>query len=111
MDAAQRLALIRARLRPVAAPVSKPVGIHASANGQPSSVKKNGPWIGTGRGVLGCNNGVLLYPPERRKEWVSKADAPEPAKPCRHQRKARVNPLTRIAQQLPKKLPRVGPDS
>jgi len=48
--------------------------------------------------------GLALTPPTRRNDWVKE---PDPIRPnhLAHKRQTRVNPLTRIAEQLPRKLP------
>jgi hypothetical protein len=98
MDAAQRLALIRSRCRSHTDAAPKPKGIHAAATGMPSAVRKNGPWITTSQGVPGCNYGVLLYSPERRKKWVQESEE-MPRREWQPKPRRGIHALTKIADR------------
>lgn len=110
MTTDERLELIRAKAgkhRPIAAP--KGTGLHVASHPEDRpAVKRYGPIPWHPEKCWGYPNEFgLIVSPGRLPVWVAAKDRPTP-KPCRPKRKARVHPLTRIAEHLPAKRPKLS---
>lgn len=108
MTPQERLEVIRRCLKRPACVPPKPSGLNRAANPAlpvPKVRRAYVPKLG-----VPCYSyavyGDFIPTSPNRKEWVGEADKREP-KHCGTKRKARVSPLTRIAEQLPMKLPRI----
>ena len=109
MDNASRIALIRAKARKLPEPGNpKPAGLFAAANPDQKTKRKRAATLPVypTHSVIGsmvCESGGAK---ERGTKWLEMFDA-KPATTLRHKRGYRAQPLTKIAQQLPAKLPRL----
>ncbi len=106
MNTEQRLDLIRARLKhPVAQP-AKPAGLHRAAHPELPTTKirklYSRPWVIPPKSYFNQAEPELAN--ANRPGWVMVGHKKK-REGCRIKRKARVNPLTRISEQLPMKLP------
>lgn len=95
MTPEERLEVIRRKVgRPMVLDAPKP--------------KRNRYWVPQGT-KLGFSDNFMgeLRPDRLRREaqWLRNPDDPLPPEPCRTKRGYRLNPLAKIAQQLPAKLP------
>jgi hypothetical protein len=106
MDAAKRLDLLRARLGRTYSPGFKPAGVHRAAHPDLPAQKVRKPriWEPSRPARAFCSNIEPDLANAHRPQWVKVGEEREP-EGCRVKRKARVSPLTRIAEQLPGKLP------
>lgn len=111
MSPEERLALIQARTRhaPINPP-AKPKGLHIAANPQLASATRKRPKQPANGKVKKFRSdlfGISLTPPTRRNVWVKEPDPNQPGH-VRHSRRWVKNPLCRIAEQLPVKLPKLS---
>lgn len=100
MDAAQRLALIRAKLKGSELQTAKPPkGLYCAANNlPPTPVKRLGrsPLEGAVSRSFGVGDRGLVHLDDAPK-WVRDCDKPE-VQPCRTKRIKKPSPLTKIAE-------------
>lgn len=106
MSPKHHIRLVGAKVGCAPLSVYRPKGMHLAANpneperkkhpySPPNHAKESG-----ARGIFGPIDGGLPV----RFDWLAQPD-PKPRARVRHKRRARVNPLTKIAEQLPVKLP------
>lgn len=106
MTPAERLALIRAKIRGNPLSAYRPKGVYQAAHPDAPERKKarytprNLTKESSARGIFGPIDGELPV----SSVWVTVPD-PKPPVKVRYKRRARVSPLVRIAEQLPVKLP------
>ena len=112
MTPAERLALIRERARPARVTLStKPRGLFCATHPEatPTNRQKLKRQVGESRKKFRSDLfGLSLTPPTRRNGWVKEPD-PMRLTHLNYRRQKTVNPLTRIAEQLPMKLQRIPP--
>lgn len=106
MSPQERLNLIRARLNRPATGLPRPAGLHRRANPDAPRVVVRKLFVQPLNPSQRNWNVAGEYCPtsDNRPPWVYRPDKPKPVQ-CAIKRKGRVNPLTRIAEQLPVKLP------
>lgn len=108
MSPAERLALIRARVRPAPVRLSvKPKGQFCAAHPETSPATRRRMKRDAKEAKCKFRSDLFslaLSPPARRNVWVKE---PDPIRPhhLSHSRRWVKNPLNRIAEQLPMKLP------
>lgn len=111
MNSADRLSLIRSRLSHAVPRLQKPQGMHRAAHPEKQRTNRGKPKPYAF--AQDCRPAFMIYARytgnERElgqgAEWVAEP-VKVPVKPLAHKRTKKVNPLTRIAEQLPMKLKR-----
>jgi hypothetical protein len=106
VNPAERLEIIRRKFKPVAAPITKPTGLHCATTGA-APVTDTRPMLPRTSGrIIHGSWGPLNRNIAQRFDWLKEPDKQKPIQ-CAPKRTKKVSPLTRISQQLPMKLKKV----